>query len=150
MSLQSWKDEYYSISDLEFSRMSDLESLQHGFTKWSGATKTACDKHNVHYKNHLIVDNDKDPDGETQLLRLDADTCTLCQKYLELQQPQCTIKDETGKTIKCPIFEYLGYTCDGFNPRGHKMTPSLYYQSKDDPQPMIDMLATILEDYKSK
>lgn len=145
MSLDTWKEEFYFTPETDFASMTDLEAAKHSLRKWSGATKENCDKHQVIYQVNVIFDLTND-----DALQFDLDTCALCAKYCTDLSHPCTVVTTDGEEIKCPIYEHLGQTCDGdsdTSPVG--MSDTLYRKSAHDPQPMIDILTSIVEKLQS-
>jgi len=81
MSAESWKGEFYFIEAEELAKdqYTDLDRLQHAELKWSGFLPENLAKHN------LI----KPP------ITLEAETCSLCCRYLCLA---CVVKKVTGES----------------------------------------------------
>lgn len=77
------------------------------------------------YKDHFI----QSVDG---VFEFDGDTCILCEVFYN------TMVEENCKN--CPIFIVHGFECDANNSR-------IYQESKDNPQPMIDLLRSTLYYY---
>lgn len=140
MSLESWIEEFYPIEPLYIESDDDIVLLQHALKKWEGALPENCEKHDVEYFDHEIVDHnalDIDEYAEDTLM-FGTTTCSLCQQYpfRKSAQGECTslsIVDSTNK--QCPIVRFLGRPCD----RTENLY-NIYSESRHDPKPMIKLL----------
>ncbi len=136
MSKESWLEEFYPISAEEMLTAngrdaSSVEIIAHSLRKWKGLTKENLAKHgidNSHYYRGLREVEDIYKLFLEPFLEIDADSCSLCQKF-----------NISGNCIECPLYKSLGNkTC--YDSYYHDPGPYAIYDFRGDPQPMIDAL----------
>ena len=117
MSLQTWMDEYYPVPA---EQATSGQAAEHPLKKWRGLELPILEKHGLKIEDVFITD------GENSL-GIDQNSCALCQQYLE---------EYSGGNpcIKCPLYRYLGQSCDSFN------EPYDDWVNYEDPEPMIRAL----------
>jgi hypothetical protein len=119
MSLQTWKDEYYSVDATE-SIDTPLIAAQHSLKKWRGLTKENLEKHG------LVKEGESREiwNGWGDRFSVDEESCALC-----------VMVDSWCK--ECPLCQ-LGYGCKDDQEYG-----MWYYH--DDPLPMITALEELVD-----
>lgn len=110
------------------------EAAAHSLQKWKGALPENLEKHDVIYESHRIVDK------KDAALYFDNRTCSLCFHY-EVGADYVECKD-------CPLYIVRGKVscCD----EKENELDSPYYESKDDPKPMIEWLEKAVEYEKAQ
>ncbi len=130
MSIVTWLDEFYPKTVYDLSdNLTDLECIDHSILKWSGALPENLEKHNVIYASYAIRSDETN-------FTFDGHTCALCQIY-RTEDYGC-YNPELNKT--CPIVRVLQRCCDQSNRVDSKRELSIYDQSRDTPEPMINLL----------
>jgi len=121
--METWLDEFYpkTVYDLN-DNPTDLECIDHSILKWSGALPENLEKHDVKYANYTVRNN-------SNFLPFAGITCALCQVY-HTEDDEC-YNSELNKA--CPIVRFLQRRCD-------QLSPNIYHQSKNTPEPMINLL----------
>ncbi len=119
MSLESWKEEFYSDYP---KNMTTFDAIKHSLKKWKGAKDKNLNKHCLVYLNTRV----SGPGFlESAALRFDSNSCALCHLFLENNCRDCPIAIETGKP------------CDDVD--------STWNASRNDPKPMIKLLKKLVK-----
>lgn len=114
MSVTSWKKEFYNTA---VSRVSKISAVAHSLKKWSGLTEKNLKKHGV-------------GPGE---LRVNSDTCALCNHYLNNAMKGSNCR-------KCPLSIVRGgVRCDATRDE-EKESPYMTFILEHDPSLMIAWL----------
>jgi hypothetical protein len=135
MSKESWLEEFYPISAEEMLTAngrdaSSVEIIAHSLRKWKGLTKENLAKHGIDNSvyHRVLCEVDEDIYNYKPFLDIDADSCSLCQKFINsLGDVNC---------IECPLYKSLGNKPCYNGP----FAPYVLYDLMGDPQPMIDAL----------
>lgn len=144
MSKESWLEEFYPISAEEMLTAngrdaSSVEIIAHSLRKWKGLTKENLAKHGIdngEYRELCEVEDICKP-----FLEIDADSCSLCQKF------NTSGGGEFNKCIECPLYKSLGNKpCYDPYHDGTNSGPYAIYDFTGDPQPMIDALQKCIFD----
>jgi hypothetical protein len=131
MTIETWKEEFYTEDANVAGDGSDMECLDHSIKKWNGVLPENLKKHQLAKDYKCISDEDYG-------LNIDGSTCALCQKYAD----KTTFEDEDYNVYDddmycysdklnqaCPIVRVTGETCD-----------EIYFKSLEDPKLMLDLL----------
>jgi hypothetical protein len=127
MSLQTWKDEFYSDPNV---KMTKKQVIQHSLKKWTGLRKENLEKHDCRYNGS----RGQIEDGYDEPLGIDTGSCALCVKYLNWDA------DINNVCRKCPLYESLGEQCDAYG-----NSPFQIWIGTHDPEPMIEALEKLLK-----
>lgn len=127
MSLQTWKEEFYPVPVESLAPdLPDLALVQHSLKKWEGLTPENLQKHGVKASSGYIENAAEDKLGGliSEILPIDAYTCSLCDKYIPVyEKERCDL---------CPLYKALGNnSCDD------KGMPFKAWAWESDPKPMI-------------
>ena len=142
MSFESWKQEFYPVSaeKVEGMDVCDADLIEHSLLKLRGALPENVGKHGIKYKKWRIIDEYGD-----EAFEYCDDTCALCLRYLRHLAPT------PGDCEDCPLFAAIGRPCDGrpcgelpCDERPDGKEPIVYWQSYNDPTPMIAALERAL------
>lgn len=130
MSMETWLDEFYpkTVYDLN-NNPTDLECIDHSILKWSGALPENLEKHDVEYASYTIRSDKTD-------FPFDGNTCALCQVY-HTEDGGCY---NSKLNEACPIVRFLQRRCDQSSRVDSKRELSIYNQSRDTPEPIINLL----------
>lgn len=149
MSYETWKEEFYPIDAFKTYTFTDKMCIEHSLQKWKGALPENREKHNTEYELYQLYE---EPLIAPSMLRFDATSCSLCQKYNEIG---CISSNEENEEIQCPIVRFIGEACDGsvtHTDSGLNCTESVvgmydapYLDARNDPTIMIDLLTRTLE-----
>lgn len=138
MTIETWKEQAYSITAKQAAELSEKECAQHSLNKWECLRPEILKKHGMTKKIYTYEILKKHGIKEyidtyskyirdintNERFNIDGSTCSLCEKYHE--ELDCS---------KCPIFKMKGRSCDE------------EYQAftfDDSPKPMIDLLKETL------
>lgn len=108
MSETTWRKEFYPI---DAGKVPASKAIKHSLVKWYGLRKDSLKKHGLEYPP----------------IRVDADTCALCNHYFY-----------TNDCKGCPLAEYLGRRCDT-----SAKSEFHAYDENGNPEPMIAALEAI-------
>lgn len=128
MSLESWKEEFYSIP--AYTEMTELEAVEHSIRKWTGLRTANLEKH------ELKADWDfacvEEPHNEwSDKLWISDGTCALCHQF----------KDDISDCRRCLLRRFLGNRCDlGGDDGEFDNRPYSLWRENGDPEPMIAAL----------
>lgn len=134
MSLKTWKNEFYSLPIYALINPTDLECVNHSILKWSGALPENLKKHKVSYEDHEVYESSP----SSTAFYFGGTTCALCNIYFEdKDENECYSED---KAEYCPIVRLLGRPCDRKDNSTKPPTESIYDQSANVPEPMLNLL----------
>jgi hypothetical protein len=119
MSLQTWKDEFYSDVD----STTEATAVAHSLKKWTGALPANTAKHNVKYSRYTIFEPNSD---DRQLFVFTGATCALCKHHYN--------QDYSNPCKTCPL--------SSISPCEERK--SSYAKSDSDPTPIITELTKLL------
>ena len=130
MSLQSWKDVFYSTEAEKFKGLkqtpkNELKAVNHCIRKWEGLSEGNLEGHDLDfdfYFNKVLSYGD-------EVLNIDATSCALCMLH-------CLYCDD------CILYK-LGYYCES----GTSPYKKLWSEG---PQPMIDALNECKQELENK
>lgn len=133
MSLNTWKEDHYSVSAEEAAKLSWVGAVEHGLSKWEGFLPENLESHHVSikvgkYPPYLMISDN----GSKSSIAINDGTCALCLK--------CKNKDGAVDCRKCPIFGLTGSSCDEF-----KSSPFQIFVKYMNPEPMIGLLRRTLD-----
>lgn len=132
MSVCSWQRKFYK-TPADKAAGSDREAVRHSILKWTGLLKRNLAKHDVSYSDRKVfIDDSYDIP-----FHINGRSCALCHRYSDAgpDEEMNVIQDCYNKKLEmyCPIVRATGKSCDF----GLK---SAWNQSKDRPEPMLELL----------
>lgn len=122
MSMRSWKKEYYPTPSKKVK--GEREAIEHSLQKWEGLTPENLEKHGVCLESNNVLRYNN------TLFNIDADSCALCNLYLDEWIDSCTT---------CPLF----LKGDGCLESNRTNSYTVFYDTGN-AQPMIDSLRSLL------
>ncbi len=127
MSLQSWKNEFYSIPA---DQCPVDEAINHSIRKWTGLRAENIARHGLRFSQSLLqVD-----ESSKSRLDIDSSSCALCHHYM--RNPE----GDYNNCSACPLYQARNNTsCDKRMP-GESFSPYLIGTVQDNPEPMLQWL----------
>lgn len=139
MSIESWKNEFYLAETMDGDEQAVIISL----LKWGGALKANASRHGCWYENHAVLDADGNQ------FKFGSEDCSLCVRYRDgkFGDEDCF---DSESNRHCPIVRASGKPCDGNEAEGEwDYVPSTWYQSVNNPTPMLALLFQALAHVKN-
>jgi hypothetical protein len=127
MSLLTWKRQFAPMmSGVHERNWTDADAIEWSLAKWIGLRKQNLQLHGLDYWKESWIAETEDGDDD---VRIDADTCPLCVKYLDKYE------EHPKRCFSCPLQKILGKPCDE-----DEESPYDAWEEKGDPEPMIAVL----------
>lgn len=134
--LNDWVKEFYPVKACEV-KGGNRELLEHSLKKWRGATKENTETYNCEYIDYNIIAKctlSEMKDQERLILGFGHTTCALCLAHKAKGRFGINLYD----CDKCIIVLSGNPPCATGN--------SAYFESRNDPAPMIALLEKILQE----
>lgn len=138
MSLNTWKEEFYPRNASDFngnSSLTELDAVKHSLLKWKGLRKENLDNHGI-TNIRKSVSRAIGCDGSLYQLKIDSDSCSLCQRNHMISEVECE---------GCALAIVRGgFPCDEIM-EDESFSPYVEFRDKNNPEPMIFWLEKALQ-----
>ena len=133
MSIETWKQEFYSVEASVAGKSTDVEMLEHSIKKWGGLQTENLERHDLR-ASATFYSRIEDVEGGS--FHIDSASCSLCIRYLFSNGA-----NDRG-CVNCPLSKIRGnVACDvDADADGDDPSPFDAWRDRADPEPMLTWL----------